>query len=250
MITGGSGKFASAFRHEYGCETPPKQELDLTNYIQVKNYIKHHSDIEIIVHAGAITSVTKCEKEKELAYNVNVNGTRNIIQAIKENNTHLSGSRRKIKLIYISSPCVFDGKKGNYDEDSLPQPENYYGLTKFISEELIKSSGLKYLIIRANFVLKEKWAYDRAFNDRFGTYLFADQVVKQMTYILNNSEGIIHIVGDKKLSMFDLAKITTPKIKPLTMKQFYAFKITDAPRLTVDMTMTTKRGYAIEIDRS
>lgn len=271
LITGGSGKFATAFRKEYGCDTPPKQELDVTNYIQLKDYIKHHTDIQIIIHAGAITSVTKCEMEKDLAYNVNVNGTRNIIRAIQENDKYPdSGSRRKIKLIYMSTPCVFDGKIGNYDEDSLPNPENYYGLTKYISEELIKSSGLKHLIVRANYVPKEKWAYEKAFTDRYGTYLFTEQVVSQMTYILNNSEGIVHIVGSKKMSMYELAKITTPKIKKLTQKEFYGKMAVMSvigmgnkdkkkllaqaklliPKLTVDMTMVTKRGYPISIDRS
>ncbi|MGC1709148.1 MAG: glycosyltransferase, partial [Nitrosotalea sp.] len=31
-----------------------------------------------------------------------------------------------------------------------------------------------YLIIRTNFVSKKKWPYSKAFVDRFGTYLFAE----------------------------------------------------------------------------
>ncbi len=250
LITGGSGKLAKAFSKEYSCNNPPKQELDVTDYHQVRDYLQHHSEISIIIHAGALTSVTQCEQDKKLAYTVNVNGTKNIIRAIKENNRYNSGSLREIKLIYISTPCVFDGKTGNYDEDSLPQPENYYGLTKYISEELIKSSGLKHLIIRTNFVAKEEWAFPKAFTDRHGTYLFAKQVVNQLSYHLSNSEGIIHIVGKDRISMHTLAMITTPKVGKMTMNNFELLTKANPVKLTKDMSMISKRWHATEIDRS
>lgn len=235
LITGGNGKLATEIRKNYNCVNPPKQELDVTNFVQVNEYLKHHTDIEFIIHAGAITSVEKCENEKELAYNVNVNGTKNVIKAIQE-------QKRKIKLIYISTPCVFDGKTGNYDEDSLPHPENYYGLTKTISEELIKNSGIQHVIIRTNFVPREKWAYPKAFIDRYGTYLFADQVANHLGYHINNSEGIVHLVGKDKLSMFELAQITTPKVKPMPYRHYKG-----NARLTIDMTMVSKRNYSYSI---
>jgi len=255
LITGGNGNLAKELRKQYNCNCPPKQELDVTDYHQVRDYLLHHPEISIIIHAGAITSVAKCESEKKLAYDVNVNGTKNIIKAINDNDHYKSGSSREIKLIYISTPCVFDGKTGNYDEDSLPQPENYYGLTKYISEELVRSSGLKHLIIRTNFVVKEDWMYPKAFTDRYGTYLFAEQVVGQMAMHISNSEGIIHIVGKDKISMFELAKITTPKVGKLTLKEYYKnMNLIDGfiavPKLTIDMTMKSKRWHATEIDRS
>jgi dTDP-4-dehydrorhamnose reductase len=255
LVTGGNGKLAKRLQKEFDCSCPPKQELDVTNYHQVRDYLIHHPEIKIIIHAGAVTSVSKCESDKELAYNVNVNGTKNVIKAIHDNDHHKSGSPREIKLIYISTPCIFDGKTGNYDEDSLPHPENYYGLTKYISEELIKTSGLQHLIIRTNFVEKEPWVYDHAFTDRYGTYLFAEQVAQSMKMHINNSEGIVHIVGKDKLSMFELAKITTPDIKPLKYTKWYRDNVMvhgddKIPRLTKDMTMISKRWHAKEIDRS
>jgi len=47
--------------------------------------------------------------------------------------------------------------------------------------------------------------------------------------------GIVHIVGDKKISVFELAKITTPKIKPMTIDDY------SGPRLTMDMSLETIR---------
>ena len=53
--------------------------------------------------------------------------------------------------------------------------------------------------------------------------------------------GIIHLLGDKKISMFELAKITTPNILPMTMNDY------SGPRLTKDMSLDTKiwKKYAL-----
>ena len=48
-------------------------------------------------------------------------------------------------------------------------------------------------------------------------------------------EGIVHIVGDKKMSMFELAKLTTPDIQPITIKEY------SGPKLTIDMSLDTER---------
>jgi dTDP-4-dehydrorhamnose reductase len=39
-----------------------------------------------------------------------------------------------IRLIHISTDCVFSGKKGNYTEDDLPDAEDEYGKTKYRGE--------------------------------------------------------------------------------------------------------------------
>jgi dTDP-4-dehydrorhamnose reductase len=39
-----------------------------------------------------------------------------------------------IRLIQISTDCVFNGKKGNYSEDDLGDANDVYGLTKYLGE--------------------------------------------------------------------------------------------------------------------
>lgn len=213
---------------------PTHEELDITDYNKVESYINNHNNINYLIHAGAITSIRECEENRPKAYIVNVEGTQNIIKAIRNKAPHM-------KLIYISTACVFDGKTGNYNENNLPYPENYYGLTKTISEELIKYSGLRYLIIRTNFVGREKWKYEKAFTDRFGTYLFADQVA-EMIDRYKDEFGIIHVTGGKVLSMFELAKMNNPEIKPMTIEEY------TGPRLTMDMTLDSVKIRKKNID--
>jgi dTDP-4-dehydrorhamnose reductase len=40
----------------------------------------------------------------------------------------------KIRLIHISTDCVFSGKKGNYEETDQSDAEDLYGRTKFLGE--------------------------------------------------------------------------------------------------------------------
>ncbi|MHB8108422.1 MAG: dTDP-4-dehydrorhamnose reductase family protein, partial [Syntrophorhabdaceae bacterium] len=39
-----------------------------------------------------------------------------------------------IRMVHISTDCVFDGRKGMYAEDDMPAPEDLYGRTKLIGE--------------------------------------------------------------------------------------------------------------------
>ena len=102
-----------------------------------------------------------------------------------------------------------------------------------------------HLIIRTNFIARKKWPYPKAFSDRFGTYLFAEDVANGISDIMNsNKNGIIHITGDKKISMFDLAKITTPQIEPMTVDDYHG------PKLTIDMSLDTKRWKKYKMSES
>jgi dTDP-4-dehydrorhamnose reductase len=83
---------------------------------------------DVVVHAATLTDVDKCELNKDLAWKVNVEGTKNIAQAAKRVGSF---------LVYISTDYVFSGEKGYYVESDSPEPVNYYGLTKLLAEEIV-----------------------------------------------------------------------------------------------------------------
>ena len=228
LITGGSGILGTELKKLFPNSLfPSHSDLDITNNEMVFDYFSKN-EFDSIIHTAAMTSVRQCESEKKLCWNSNVVGTKNLVDATTE-------FRSNSKFIYVSTACVFDGHTGMYKESSIPYPENFYALTKLIGEQFAKNLK-NHIIIRTNFVGKQKWMHPKAFTDRFGTYLFAENVASAIREIFDaNIEGIIHVVGDKKLSMYDLAKITTPSIKPMTIDEY------QGPPLTMDMSLDTER---------
>jgi len=228
LITGGSGLLGTELKKFFPNSLFPSHSvLDITNHEMVFDYFSKN-EFDSIIHTAAMTSVRQCESEKKLSWSTNVVGTKNLIDATTE-------FRSNSKFIYVSTACVFDGHTGMYKESSVPYPENFYALTKLIGEQFVKNLKNN-IIIRTNFKGKQKWMYPKAFTDRFGTYLFAENVASGIKEIFDaNIKGTIHIVGDKKLSMYDLAKINTPSIKPMTIDEY------QGPPLTMDMSLDTER---------
>ena len=226
LITGGSGLLGDELKKLIPeCLTPSHDSLDITNKNLVSKFIKDNC-IKKIIHTAAITSIRKCDDEKSLAWSVNVEGTQNLLSALKEHS-------KTGYFAYVSTPCVFRGDGKMYDEQSIPDPVNFYGFTKSVGENIVKTFN-NYLIVRTNFVAKKSWPYEKAFTDRFGNYLFSDDVALILSKLFcSEIIGIRHIVGNQILSMFELAKLTTLNIQPMNMKQYVG------PHLTKNMTMNS-----------
>jgi dTDP-4-dehydrorhamnose reductase len=230
LITGGTGKLGRELVKLFpNALHPTHEELDITNEIDVYNFIKN-SIPDIVIHTAAITSIRRCEEERELVWKVNVKGTENLVRACLE-------YKKDCYFVYISTACVFHGDRGDYIETDIPYPKNFYSLTKLLGEFIVKYSGLKkWLIIRTNFVAREKWPYPKAFVDRYGTYLFSDEVASAIKSVMSDTlTGVVHIHGNKKISMYELAKITTPNVEPMTLAEY------NGPPLTVDMSLRSFR---------
>lgn len=156
LITGASGLFGSKLaelaltkdhevyssynQHFPQWGTPIKMDL-LDNNACKKAFERIKP--EIVVHSAALTNLDLCEKNRELAWKVNVEGTKKILNLCK---------RHSAFLIFISTDYVFDGNKGFYSEKDEPFPINYYGYTKLKAEEIIKGSLEEYCIIRTSVI--------------------------------------------------------------------------------------------------
>tara|TARA_B100000959_G_C14847781_1_gene568778 strand:- start:225 stop:956 length:732 start_codon:yes stop_codon:yes gene_type:complete len=234
LITGGTGSLGIELQKVFPENiSPTHEELDITNKEQVKKIFQQNK-INTVIHTAAITKIRECEKNKQLAWSVNVQGTKNIINEIIQ-------SKLNINFVYVSTACVFDGHSGMYTEKSIPYPENFYSLTKLLGEFEVNQLPNS-TIIRTNFVPRKPWPYEKAFTDRFGTYLFAEQVANGINDVVKEKlTGIVHVVGDKKISVFELAKMTTPQIEPMTMDDY------SGPPLTIDMSLDTNRWKKYKI---
>ena len=187
------------------------EKIDITNIDSVKNVINKIKP-NIIIHTAGLIHPLTCEENKELAWEINVIGTKNILDCSRE---------FKSKLVYISTDYVFDGKNNPYDELDQPNPLNYYGQTKFESEKLISSLD-DYLIIRTawiNDVEKNSSSFimqlinslknDKSFivpYDQFGSPTIPSNL-SEIIYelIQQNKKGIFHVTGTTYISRFDFA---------------------------------------------
>ncbi len=120
-------------------------KLDLTDYSAVEDFIiKKRPDV--IINTASLTDVDKCETEKGEAFKINAEAVKRIVRASRVVEAY---------LIHISTDYVFDGEKGLYKEEDLPNPINYYGLTKLLGETYALSYDDS-LVIRTSGVFRHK----------------------------------------------------------------------------------------------
>ena len=110
-------------------------KADIKNKSKITKIVKDNN-INSIIHLAAYLNVSEAEKNKSKYYANNIVGTKNLLEACKNSN---------VKNIIFSSSCsVYGNVKGSVSEIRKPNPQGYYGYTKFKGEELIKKLSLKY----------------------------------------------------------------------------------------------------------
>ena len=94
LITGGSGTLGREFaRLLPEALMPSHADLDMTRRDTVFDYVVSNQ-VETVIHCAALASVSMCETNQKQAYQTNVNGTRNILDA-------LSGQKPDGYFIYV-----------------------------------------------------------------------------------------------------------------------------------------------------
>jgi dTDP-4-dehydrorhamnose reductase len=236
LITGGTGVLGRALKKVFKESFfPTHEEMDITDPNSVSKVILDYKP-DAVVHTAAFVDVRGCEEGKEKAWKTNVEGTQNVVDALNKLNNNCY-------LMYISTACVFAGENERYyTEDDVPAPKNFYGITKLCGE-IITRQYKNTCIIRTNFAPKEQWKYPKAFVDRFGTYLFSDDAAKGIYDVYKEKKkGIIHIVGEKRMSMYELAVLAGSKnLGKLRLGEY------KGPPVTVDMSLSTKRWKKYKI---
>jgi nucleoside-diphosphate-sugar epimerase len=99
---------------------------------------------DVVIHLAAIIPPL-ADKNPELTRKVNYEGTRNIIDRIKE-------QKNKPFLIFSSSISVYGDRVKNYNikvnDPLIPSVGDYYAEVKIMTEEMIRNSGVQYTIYR------------------------------------------------------------------------------------------------------
>ncbi|TBL17963.1 dTDP-4-dehydrorhamnose reductase [Bacillus paranthracis] len=160
------------------------EDLDITNEAAVYEFVDKVKP-DAIIHCAAYTAVDKSEDDKELCWNVNVEGTKYLATAAKKLNA---------KFVYISTDYVFDGEGTHaFVETDAPNPVGYYGLTKYEGEKVVRS------LIDSNFIVRISWVFGINGNNFIKTMLR-----------LGETRNELNVVGDQIGSptyTYDLARL-------------------------------------------
>ena len=202
LVTGGSGLLGKEIQKHLKVIAPSHKELDITKKSSVRDGFRKYQP-DIVVHLAAYTDVMKAQAEKKKCFEVNVWGT------------DLVACRSKF-FIYLSTEYVFDGEKrrGGYHEGCIPNPVNFYSMTKLLGEAFAIRAK-KYCIIRTLFKARP---YKHKFvpTDMWTSGDYVDVIAKKIVYAIKNYDKlpkILHI-GTGRKQLFELAK-QTRKVIPI-----------------------------------
>jgi len=221
LITGSNGQLGSDIKelssnYEYNFFFTNRDTLDISNEIDIKNFIEKNS-INAIINCAAYTAVDKAESDEVNADKINHLAVKYLAKISKEKN---------IQLIHVSTDYVFDGKNHKpYVETDTTNPNGVYGKTKLDGENaMISINPLNSIIIRtswvyssygANFVKtmlrlgKERDELGVIF-DQVGTPTYARDLAKAILDILPEIEServeIYNYSNEGVLSWYDFAK--------------------------------------------
>ncbi len=202
------------------------QNISLETGIDIRDFeavlqLMQDSNADVVLHLAAKTDVDGCEKDKVLgkegdAWKINVLGTKNIVSACQKTNT---------RLIYVSTDFVFDGENppaGGYTEEDIPNPVNWYALTKFEGEKLVRTATLPWVIARIAYpyratfprkdfvrsiasLLKENKELE-VVTDHIMSPTFIDDIARAFDILMqNNMQGVYHVVGSEHVTPFKAA---------------------------------------------
>ena len=107
-------------------ESGPSTTVNVTDYGQIDGLIKKY-DMDTLYHLGSILSVS-AEQNRRLAYQVNITGLYNILEAAKDNNLQ--------RIIVPSSIAAFgpDTPLDNTPNETIQRPNTIYGISKVFGE--------------------------------------------------------------------------------------------------------------------
>jgi len=167
----------------------------------------------LVIHTAGHTDVDGCERDPEIAFAVNAQGTRRVAEGAAKANA---------RLIYISTDYVFDGKKTEpYTERDPVNPLNVYGRSKLVGEE----EALKGC--RRTLVLRTSWLYGvhgknfvktilslavtqpevRVVEDQRGSPTYARHLAQVIAGLIRSDvTGVIHAGGEGECSRYEFAK--------------------------------------------
>ena len=152
-----------------------------------------------------------------------------------------AANQQGVRVIHISTDCVFSGDKGNYVETDTPDPVDVYGKSKFLGElNDVKNLTLRTshigreLTIRKSFIewlLSQKSGHVEGYGHAIYSGLTSQELARLISELLNAKKGIT--------GMFHVSSQPISKLEIIN-------KLNELLNLEIDVTSDSK----VQINRS
>ncbi|MBM3474519.1 MAG: dTDP-4-dehydrorhamnose reductase [Armatimonadetes bacterium] len=214
LITGAKGMLGRALMEQrpsqYDVLGVDVEEVDVTSVRDVRRCLAGFRP-DAVIHCAAMTDVDGCETDPDSARRINVEGTRNVVEACGD-----------ARLIHVSTDFVFDGRRTTpYAEDDLPAPIGVYGSTKLAAEDCVREAAPDHAIVRTawtfapwgrNFVLSilraaREQGRLRVVADQVGSPTYAPDLAAALwRLVAADRGGTFHLVNSGVVSRYDFAR--------------------------------------------
>ena len=185
-------------------------ELDCTN----DRLSETVNDLETYCQAILLlgdTEPNSCVLHPKRSQSINVDGITRVIDDLVETG---------IRIVFVSSEFVFDGKQGEYVESDLASPILLYGKQNLIIERYLEKCAKDFAVLRLAKVyggevgdgtLFSNWlpvikqgTLDKCASDQRFSPIFVDDVVDALLKAVESRlQGVFHVGGPKSHSRFD-----------------------------------------------
>jgi dTDP-4-dehydrorhamnose reductase len=185
-------------------------QADLSEPIEVSGLVNEVSP-ELIINCAAMADLDACENSPEDAVRINTLLPEQLATLAK---------KAGMKFLHISTDAVFDGIKGGYTEDDIPNPVSVYARSKYEAEIAVQRTYPNALIARVNFYgfsltgkrsLAEFFLYNlvagstmKGFTDVHFCPLLVQDLGEILVRMIEASfAGIYHVVSPEGISKHD-----------------------------------------------
>jgi dTDP-4-dehydrorhamnose reductase len=166
---------------------------------------------DVVVHCAAMASLDACEMQPGKAQRLNAEVPGELAAA---------SAQHRIKLVHISTESVFDGQRGGYKEDDIPNPLGVYSRTKLEAEKLVMQAAPDAVIARVNFygwsLTGQRSLGEFFFNNLssgkrcngFTDVFFCPLLVSDLAELIykmveKDLKGVYHVLSSESLSKYD-----------------------------------------------